>query len=62
MKAIKEVLNTISNIKKKGQLLSKEEIISILEATKTITANKETINSLIFFLWNIKLRKTKQHR
>ena len=59
MKAIKEVLNTISNIKKKGVLLSKEEIISILEATKTVTANKETINSLIFFYATLDLENQK---
>ena len=49
MAALKEILKTINSIKKEGHLLSKEEILSILEATKSITTHKETVNSLIFF-------------
>lgn len=48
MTAVQEVLKTINNIKTKGNLLSETEILSILEATKTITQHKELVNSIIF--------------
>lgn len=48
MTAIEEVLKTINNIKTKGNLLSETEILSILEATKSITKHKELVSSIIF--------------
>ena len=48
MTAIQEILNTINDLKKKSRLLSKEDILALLEATKSITKHKEQINSLIF--------------
>ena len=48
MTAIQEILKTINDIKKKSRLLSKEDIHTLLEATKSITKHKELINSLIF--------------
>ncbi|GAA4953683.1 hypothetical protein GCM10023314_29110 [Algibacter agarivorans] len=56
MAALKEILKTINSIKKEGHLLSKEEILSILEATKSITTHKESVNSLIFFFSTLDIK------
>ena len=57
MTALKEILQTINRIKNEGHLLSKEEILSTLEATKAITIHKETLNSLIFFFTTLDIKK-----
>ena len=49
MSTIKNVINAINGINKKGKLLSKEDVILILEATKEVSTHKKMINSLIFF-------------
>ncbi|GAA3652676.1 response regulator transcription factor [Flavivirga jejuensis] len=49
MTAFQEIIKTINNVKRKGNLLSKKDILSVLKATKQITKHKELINSLIFF-------------
>ncbi len=48
MTAIQEILITINEINKKSNLLSKGDILTLLEATKSITKHKELINSIIF--------------
>tara|TARA_R110002050_G_scaffold300018_1_gene467343 strand:- start:20122 stop:20508 length:387 start_codon:yes stop_codon:yes gene_type:complete len=53
MTAIQEVLKAIKSIEKKGNLLSKDEILSILEATRSITKHTQIVNSLIFFFTTI---------
>ncbi|GAA4896806.1 hypothetical protein GCM10023311_21940 [Flaviramulus aquimarinus] len=57
MAALKEILKTINNIKKEGHLLSKGEILSILEATKAITKHQETVNAIIFFFTTLDIKK-----
>jgi DNA-binding CsgD family transcriptional regulator len=49
MTAIQEILKTIHRIHTKGKLLSKNEMLLVLEATKSITTHKQMISSLIFF-------------
>ncbi len=48
MPPIQELLKTINDLKKKNNLLSKGDIRTLLEATKSITEHKELVNSLIF--------------
>lgn len=47
MTAIKEILKTINDLKKKESSLSKDDVLSVLKATKTITKHKQIVNSLI---------------
>ena len=49
MTAYREILTTINSLKEKEFLLSKEDILSILKATKSITKHEQIIDSLIFY-------------
>ncbi len=53
MTAIQEILKSIKSVKSKGKQLSKNELLSVLEATKTISEHKNFINSLILFFTTI---------
>ncbi|RKE90828.1 transcriptional regulator [Ichthyenterobacterium magnum] len=53
MSSIKHVINALNGINKKGKLLSKEDVILILEATKEVSIHKKIINSLIFLFTTI---------
>ncbi|MEW4922778.1 LuxR C-terminal-related transcriptional regulator [Algibacter sp. 2305UL17-15] len=50
MIAHKEIIKTINTLKKNGAVLSKNGILKVLNATKSITTHKETVDSLILFL------------
>lgn len=49
MTALQHLLHTISDIKKKGNKISENEILKLLEATKSITKHKKKICTLISF-------------
>lgn len=49
MTPLKAILNTISNIKKQGEFISEEELISMLKATKSISKNEDMLNTCISF-------------
>lgn len=49
MTPLAEILNTIKSIKKKGELISEDDILEILKATKTISKNKDALNTYISF-------------
>jgi len=49
MSTTKQIITLLENHHKKGEELSKIEVISILESVKDVTRNKTIINSLIFF-------------
>lgn len=50
MTAHKEIIKTINNLKAKDIELSKDGIAKILNATKSITPHKDTVDALLFFL------------
>jgi len=49
MSTASEILSTISKVKKNGVSLTKDDILSILKATKEVSKNKKMIDSLIVF-------------
>ncbi|MFV9550470.1 helix-turn-helix transcriptional regulator [Algibacter sp. PT7-4] len=57
MTALKNILNTINDIKLKGEKLSDQDILTILKATKSITKNKTYINSYIALFNKIDSKK-----
>ena len=49
MSTIKNILNDIERLKETGEQLSKKNVIDILKAIKSVTANTQFIENLIFF-------------
>ncbi|MGB5417448.1 helix-turn-helix transcriptional regulator [Algibacter sp.] len=57
MTAINNLLRTIKAIKQKGELLSEEDVLRVLKATKSISKNKTTINFYISLIKRIDRKK-----
>lgn len=57
MTPLKKILDVITTIKKKGELVSDNDIIEILEATKTISHNQRALNAYITFYKKIDKNK-----
>lgn len=50
MTAHKEIIKAINSLKAKNVELTKDGIVQILNATKSITPHKDAVDALIFFL------------
>ncbi len=57
MTPLEKILNTITSIKKKGKLVSDNDILEILKATKTISINQGAINAYIAFFKKVDKNK-----
>ncbi|GAL72951.1 LuxR C-terminal-related transcriptional regulator [Jejuia pallidilutea] len=58
MIAHKEIIKTINTLKKNESKLSKEGVLKVLDAAKSITQHKETVDALIHFFLILKTNET----